>query len=690
MGFERITAVLQGRASNYDTDIFLPLIRAVEAATGRSYQDPADQVAMRVLADHIRMLTFAISDGALPGNDGRGYVLRRILRRAARFGRTLGMREPFIGRLAETVATAMGGVFPEVREKLPHVRRVITAEEESFNKTLDRGLEIFTSVLERIGHSSVFPGSDAFTLYDTYGFPLDLTEMMAAERGVKVDVGEFTELMEEQRSRARLAGKLESQGETPDILPRLADLRDSAFVGYDARETEAVVNRIIDGRYIALDRTPFYVHSGGQVDDGGVIESEQFAAEVLESFRIDRKIVHEVRLLRGSLRQATGETVRAVVDETRRNATERNHSATHLVHEALRRILGDHLHQQGSLVAPDRLRFDFNHFEKITKDQLRAIEDVVNEKIALAVRVNALNDPKDWVTIDEARRRYPNVKMFFGDKYGDRVRIVEIDPSFSVELCGGTHVQNTRDIGIFKIVAESGIASGIRRIEAVTGQGVRRYVDERLAQVRVLDDHIRQLLEEVGSLERQLGKEPTPGGGARPLEVRFDALAPDDVRRVDDAVSAREAEAARAADTLTSLRKDLSRVRVKSAAGGIDALVRQAGHVEGIALVAARVDAGSMDELKQLGDALRARLQNGVGVLGAVIDGKAALVAVVTDDLLHKGRLQAGALVGAVARLVGGGGGGRPHLATAGGKDAAALDAALAQVPSIVRNALAG
>ncbi len=690
MGFERITAVLQGKTSNYDTDVFLPLIHAVEEVTGRPYRDPNDQVAMRVIADHIRMLTFAVADGALPGNDGRGYVLRRLLRRAARFGRTLGMREPFIGHLADTVAATMGGVFPEIREKLPHVRRVITAEEESFNKTLDRGLEIFTSVLERIGHSSVFPGGDAFMLYDTYGFPLDLTEMMAAERGVKVDVGEFTGLMEEQRSRARLAGKLETQGETPDILPRLADLRDSTFVGYVTRETDAVVHRIIDGRYVALDRTPFYVHSGGQVDDGGVIEGEHFAAEVLESFRFDRKIVHDVRVLRGSLQSATGGTVRAVVDESRRSATERNHSATHLVHEALRRVLGDHLHQQGSLVAPDRLRFDFNHFEKIPPDQLRAIEEMVNEKIALAVMVNALNDPKDWVTVDDAKRRYPNVKMFFGDKYGDRVRIVEIDPSFSVELCGGTHVRNSREIGIFKIVSETGIASGIRRIEAVTGDGVRRYIDERLTHAHVLDAHLHQLLEEVESLERQLGREPAQRSRPRPLEIRLDALTTADIRSVEDTVAAREAETERAAETLNSLRKDRSRIRVKSAAGGIDELVLKAARIDGLALVAARVDAGSMDELKQLGDTLRARLQSGVGVLGTVIDGKAALVAVVTDDLVKGGRLQAGAIVGAVARLVGGGGGGRPHLATAGGKDAGALDGALERVAEIVRGALAG
>src|SRR5512140_176577 len=382
MGFERVCAVLQGKRSNYDTDVFMPIIDAIAKATERPYEGETDQVAMRVIADHARMLSFAIADGAIPGNDGRGYVLRRILRRAARFGRNLQMREPFIYRIPRAVADSMGKAFPEVVEKLPHIERVIKAEEESFNATLDRGLDIFESVVQRIGHSTMFPGEDAFKLYDTFGFPLDLTQLMASERGLTVDVGTFTELMEEQRGRAREAGKQEEAPDVTALTAKLADVADSMFVGYDHLETRARLARVIDGRFVALDQTPFYTQSGGQVDDTGFIRGEHFLAQVLDSFKQDKKIVHEVRILEGRPEEATGKEVEAMVDRPRRLNIQRNHSATHLLHEALRRVLGTHLQQQGSLVAPDRLRFDFNHFERVHPDQLRAIEEMVNGKIA--------------------------------------------------------------------------------------------------------------------------------------------------------------------------------------------------------------------------------------------------------------------------------------------------------------------
>ncbi len=484
----------------------LPIIDAIAKVTERPYEGETNQVAMRVIADHARMLSFAIADGAIPGNDGRGYVLRRILRRAARFGRNLQMREPFIYRIPRAVADSMGKAFPEVVEKLPHIERVIKAEEESFDATLDRGLDIFETVVQRIGHSKMFPGEDAFKLYDTFGFPLDLTQLLANERGLSVDVGTFTELMEEQRTRAREAGKQEEAAGVADVVTKLGDVADSIFVGYERLETRARLTRVIDGRFISLDQTPFYAQSGGQVDDTGVVRGEHFLAEVLDSFKQDKKIIHEVRILEGHPEELTGKEVEAVVDRPRRLNIQRNHSATHLVHEALRRVLGTHLHQQGSLVAPDRLRFDFNHFERISSEELRAIDEIVNEKIAGSIPVHALNDPKEWLTIDDARRRYPHVKMFFGDKYGDRVRIVEIDPQFSVELCGGTHVTNTRDIGLFKIVSESSVASGIRRIEAVTGDGIKRYIDEQIEKVGGLDDRIARLLDETASLQKELGR----------------------------------------------------------------------------------------------------------------------------------------------------------------------------------------
>jgi alanyl-tRNA synthetase len=530
----------------------------------------------------------------------------------------------------------------------------------------------------------VFPGEDAFRLYDTFGFPLDLTQMMAEERGLKVDLGTFSTLMEEQRTRARDSGRNESLKTASEVFTILERFTDSRFVGYDETDTETRVEQIIDGKYLSLERTPFYTESGGQVDDLGTIEADDFLAEVLDSIRRDRKIVHEIRIVRGDPRSVIGKSVRARVDARRRRSVQRNHSATHLVHEALRQVLGTHLHQQGSLVAPDRLRFDFNHFERIRPEELRAIEDMVNQKIADVIPVHALNEPRDWITIEEAKRRYPNVKMFFGDKYGEKVRIVEIDSKFSVELCGGTHVLNTADIGLFKIIGESGIASGIRRIEAVTGEGLQHYVDEQLKKIGQLDDHLARLVEERNVLERSLGRTaeqrvalPAPPPPEHPphreMLDRIDSLLQGRADAIDDVTR-----------TSQDLRKEVSRQRVQQGTLSLDALIAGAGSVQGVTVVIARVEARSMDELKNLGDALRAKLRSGVGILGTIMEEKVALICVVTDDLIKNRGLQAGKIVGELAKLVGGGGGGRPHLATAGGKDLHRLDAALADAPRLL------
>ncbi len=688
MGFERISAVLQGKSSNYDTDVFTPIIERIAKITGRPYVQEPDQIAMRVIADHIRMLSFAIADGAIPGNDGRGYVLRRILRRAARFGRNLGMHEPFIFKAAAAVADAMGTVFPELVEKQGHIERVIKGEEESFNATLDRGLEIFSSVLDRVAKDKVFPGADAFKLYDTYGFPLDLTQMMAQERGISVDVNAFDVLMGEQRKRARDSGKMEA-ADVATILTKLDDLGDTRFVGYTETESNAHVQALIDDRYVSLDRTPFYVESGGQVDDTGFIRAKGAVAEVVDSFKLDKRIVHEIVMVEGSPAMLRSADVEAAVDRSRRMNIQRNHSATHLVHEALRRVLGTHLHQHGSLVAPDRLRFDFNHFERISPDQLRAIEEIVNEKIAAGIPVNALNDPADWLSIDEAKRRYPNVKMFFGDKYGDRVRIVEIDPNFSVELCGGTHVTNTADLGLFKIVSESSVASGIRRIEAVTGDGLKSHIAAQRRKLDTMDEELDRLLVQSVALEKDLGLKPSVPQ-PRPVSVRSD----DDpytvrtLREIESELHRREQKLDEAAHRVRELEKQASLSRVQGASTGIEKAIAEASVADGFKIVSMIVAVPSMDELKGMGDALRSKLSSGVGVLGAELDGKAAFVCVVTDDLIKLRGLQAGKIVGALAKLVGGGGGGKPHLATAGGKDAHRLAEALRHTESIVRSAV--
>jgi alanyl-tRNA synthetase len=686
MGFERVCAVLQGKDSNYDTDVFMPIIHAVAEKTGRPYAEEHDRVAMRVIADHVRMLSFAIADGAIPGNDGRGYVLRRILRRAARFGRTLGMREPFIHAVAPAVALSMGDVFPEIVAQQAHIQKVIRAEEESFNTTLDRGLEIFGSVLERLGDAQEFPGEDAFKLYDTFGFPLDLTQLMAAERGLGVDTGRFDVLMEEQRTRARKGDQSKPVLAGHPGRDAFASFSPSAFVGYETLETRSVLEHVVDGRFISLDRTPFYVRSGGQVDDTGMIEGDGFVAEVIASEKEDDRIIHEIRLTGGSIPAAPGRQVTARVDRERRASIQRNHSATHLVHEALRRVLGTHVHQQGSLVAPDHLRFDFPHFAKVTPEEIRGIEDIVNGKIADRIRVTTGVD----LPIGEARR-IPNVKMFFGDKYGDVVRVVFIEEGFSVEFCGGTHVQETGEIGLFKIISESGIASGVRRIEAVTGDGLRRYVEGQILAGRGTEEQIGKLLEEKEALEKELGlasrQDAVP---FEPLATPGRVLTAESIEGVARGIREREETAERLGKETAELRKELSRLRVREGASSIDEMVSCGTRIDGSLLITAQVSAASMDELKSLGDALRGKLQSGVGVLGAVIGGKPALVCIVTDDLIKGKGVQAGRIVGAVAGVLGGGGGGKPHLATAGGKDAGKLGLALQGVERIVRAMLAG
>src|SRR5579862_3996191 len=541
MGFERICAVLQKKSSNYDSDVFAPIIQKIEEIVGTKYSStmplpperrvsiplqtaqslgtqtggklevPFDEllrqsevdIAIRVLADHARMLSFSIADGGIPSNEGRGYVMRRILRRGARFGRNLGMKEPFIYKIVDALVKSMGGVYPELVQRQSHIERVIRAEEEGFNETLDRGLEIFETAIKRLGSSKLFPGEEAFKLYDTYGFPPDLTQLMAEERGLKVDSAKFESLMDEQRKRARDAGKADRKHVA--AIEGVSENGETRFVGYTELEIDSTIKQVLEGKYLELDSTPLYAESGGQVSDHGIIEGNGFKVEVIGSFKQNKKILHEVKIRSGSIDKIQGSSAHVVVDKEARKNIEKNHSATHLVHEALRRVLGNHLHQQGSLVDAEHLRFDFNHFERITPEHLKAIEEMVNEKIAGHVTVNALNDPKEWLSIEEAKKQYPNVKMFFGDKYGDRVRVVEIDPQFSVELCGGTHVENTKEIGLFKIISESSVASGIRRIEAVTGEGLGKYIEQKIAKIGELDEHLAKLNEEKAGLEKELG-----------------------------------------------------------------------------------------------------------------------------------------------------------------------------------------
>jgi alanyl-tRNA synthetase len=698
MGFERICAVLQNKRSNYDTDVFMPIIGGIAELSGRAYGGTADgpfDVAMRVIADHARMLTFAIADGGMPSNEGRGYVIRRILRRASRFGRNLGMHEPFLHRVVPMVAEVLGGQYPELAARREHCERIIRGEEESFNVTLDRGLEIFGSVAGRLGAGREFPAGEAFKLYDTYGFPFDLTRLIASEQGLTIDEAKFTELMGRQKEQSRRSGKekgrpqeggLLHSGETARKIEHPAGAAKTDFTGYVMLEGSAPIVAV-DRNAVVVAATPFYAESGGQVGDTGRLEGGGRAYGVTDTQRSGDLIVHVLDAL---CEYRPGDTIQMRVDGPRRAGIAANHTATHLVHESLRRVLGSGLQQQGSLVAPDRLRFDFNHHERISPDQLRAIEEMVNEKIALKVPVHALNDPKEWLTIEEAKRRYPNVKMFFGEKYGHRVRIVEIDPSFSVELCGGTHTPDTAELGCFKIVSESGISSGVRRIEAVTGDGFRAYLESIVADAGALDRQIEQLLRDYDALVRQLGGAAAPPAGAAPAPLAAAGVSIAAVARVEEGRRERHGAIDRISRDIASLRKEVGRKMVDTAASGLDAILSKGVPCDGFKVVAERVEAPDMDALKNLGDRLRDRLGSGVGVLGTVLGDKVALVCVVTDDLVSGRKLSAGRIVGAVARIAGGGGGGKDHLATAGGKDPAKLDEALAAVPGVVSSMITG
>jgi alanyl-tRNA synthetase len=756
MGFERVVALLQGKKSNYDTDLFAPIIDQVCALAdweyrgtpGDDFSDPRAEtdVAIRVIADHSRMLTFSIADGEIPSNVGRGYVLRKIVRRAAIFGRHLNMHEPFIYKVVEGVVRSMGKHYPAIKDKQSYIEKIIKSEEEAFSITQDKGIDLFyrniigerirrwyieqnriedswwvdtraaplmlilrdptvsraievpltRDINQRLHIKLDISAEDAFRLHDTYGIPLDFTKMLGEELGLEVDVAGFNELMEKQRERSRtwnIAVEAGSYGITGhDAGFEVIRGKNSAkrlqteaaekifqFVGYDFLETAAVVLKVQDN-LLVLDKTAFYAESGGQVGDEGVIESNGRRLIVIDTQKSGGVNVH---VLESPIELPQKAKVLARVDAARRYQIMKNHTATHIVHEALRQVLGTHLHQQGSLVAPDRLRFDFNHVQKVSPEEIKDEIDVI-----------ALNDPKDWITIDEAKRRYPNVKMFFGDKYGDRVRIVEIDPKFSVELCGGTHVKNTRDIGLFKIISESSIASGIRRIEAVTGKGIDDYIEKQLVRrAGELDDELARLIEEKETLEKELNVQPetkTEHETKRPSVGQIESAKPtlESIRSMESSMRNRENAVSQLIDQTKSLKKALSRKKVREEVSNIDDLLLDAVSLDGFKVVSAKVDASTMDELKSIADSLRAKIGSGVGVLGAVVQDKVALVCVVTDDIIKEKHIEAGKIVGEVAKHVGGGGGGRPHLATAGGKDVQKLDEALKSTQGIVRSFL--
>jgi alanyl-tRNA synthetase len=632
MGFERVSAVLQKKNSNYDTDIFMPLINKISVLSGVSYNKEEDKIPMRVIADHIRALTFAIADGAVPGNEGRGYVLRRILRRAARYGRKINLRQPFLFELVDVLVETMGSVFTELKEKKDYIKKVIKAEEESFNITLDRGIELFEELIKGLEKDKIkiIRGEDVFKLYDTFGFPVDLTNIMAKENGFSIDEDGFNELMRLQQKRGRESSKDKFASvniSTGDLNSfEIIEPAKSEFTGYDELESKGKIvgyKKDNGSELVILDKTPFYVEAGGQIDDLGKLIVKGNPVVVVDVTKVDDKTIHIVESNNTGI-ISTGIEVIAHVDEKRRWEIMRNHTATHFLHAALRKILGTHVHQAGSYVGPDRLRFDFTHFSKLSDEETKEIESLVNEEL----RRNTPLQHHRNIPFDEAKKM--GALMFFGDKYGDKVNVVQFG-EFSMEFCGGTHVKNSSEIGLFKIISESSIASGVRRIEAVTGLGVENYIEDQLLLRKQDEEKVEELL-----------------------------------------------------DIKKKLEKELSELRVKNNLGQLDHILSLSSEEKGIKIFKGKVHADNMDELKSYGDEMRNKIRSGIGVLVAQIEDKVGIVAVVSDDLIKEKKLSAGKIVGELAKLVGGGGGGRPHLATAGGKDVSGIVAAIGKVEKIV------
>lgn len=675
MGFERIVRVLQNKNSNYETDIFEPIINVICKLTSKEYS--GDNISsINAIADHIRALTFAISDGAIPSNEGRGYVLRRILRRASRLARKLDYHEPLLFQLVDVVVDNFGEVFPEIIEKKDFTKDVIQSEEESFNLTLDRGIKLFNEVADSLIDTKIFPGADAFKLYDTFGFPYDLTEVMATERGLKIDKLRFDEEMEKQKERGRGARTRDGNSEvaidigidTPDVI------YDPYNIGDGEIETETYNFEQEEVKNICvLKVNPFYSESGGQISDTGklILESGD-EIEVIDS-NVNYIIIN------GDLREkGTGFKVKAVVDLPRRKAIERNHSATHIVHEVLKRVLGSHVKQLGSLVANDYLRFDFPHFHKLETAQIKDIEDMVNEKISENITVNTLVD----IPVEEAKK-IPNVKMFFGDKYGDTVRVVIIDENFSAEFCGGTHVISTDDIGLFKITKEESIAAGTRRIFARTGEGIIELINEKIIEVENL---ISELPENYSSdIKLGLGAFRSDSANA---DFRDITLMQSLLKYGDSSLSSLYELRDKFIEEKKQEEKNAAKVEFNKLKEKIDILISEADDINGIKILSERTDTPNPDAFKEAGEYLRQKLRTGVGLLANVSDEKINLVCAVSDDLISSKNLNAGKLISNVAKNLGGGGGGRPNLATAGAKDVSKLESELKAFAASVKEVL--
>ncbi|MCZ6679138.1 MAG: alanine--tRNA ligase [Candidatus Poribacteria bacterium] len=651
MGFERMVSVLQGVDSNYKTDLFVPILEAISNMTNQAYFNDERGVPHRVIADHIRCLTFAIGDGVMPSNEGRGYVIRRILRRAVLYGKRLGMDEPFIYQLVDEVVNLLGHVFPDMLPRRDFIKRIIQGEEGRFHQTLDRGLEILTNSLDELEaqDQSVLPGRRAFELYDTFGFPLDLTQILARERQVTVDEDGFEESMSQQRERSRADWKVAGGDDKSEAIYAeiVKEFGETEFLGYDHTHAEAdiialirgdeLVSSVHEGEAVSviLNRTPFYGESGGQVGDTGVIESENAKLKVVDTAKpAPNLFVHKCEVIAGELvAQATVETQ---IDAERRQHIAVSHTATHILHHALRTVLGTYVSQAGSLVESGRLRFDFTHYEAVTPEQLHDIERIVNDSVRLNNSVET-----DYLPLQAAKDR--GALAFFGDKYGDMVRMVQIS-EYSKELCGGTHVRAAGEIGLVKILHESSIAAGVRRVEALTGA-------DAYQQSRSEDDTLAAIANMFKTQKH---------------------LAPERVEKLLQ--SHRELE------------RRMRELQGKLAQSQTSDLVQNAAAVNGFRVIAASLENTDRNGLRHLVDDLKNRIGSGVVVLATAIGTEAAFVVGVTPDLVKSRGLQAGKIIREITRLADGRGGGRPELAQGGSRNPGKMKSAIDAVVNIVAN----
>ncbi len=652
MGFERLVAILQGVDSNYSTDLFVPIIEALEEIAGKRFSPNApDASAFRAIADHARALSFAIADGALPSNEGRGYVLRMILRRAVRYGRKLGLQDPFLYRMVPVVAALMSDAYPELRQHREHVSRVILSEEERFHNTLTCGLEMLAGFIKKVKdrRGKAISAGDVFKLYDTYGFPVDLTELVAGEEELKIDKAGFEKLMGEQRERARATWK---KLETPQVAKVYRVIKDrvgpTEFCGYETTEVETTVKTLIqkerdipslgEGKTaeVVLSRTPFYAEAGGQVGDVGRLYNREMTALISETrSRLPGLITHKVKVLKGTLK--VGDNVKAEVDMEKRMETARNHTSTHLLQNALRQVLGEHIKQAGSLVSPERLRFDFTHFTAMSQQEIDRVEEIVNARIREDASVEAYEED-----FNEVQKQ--DIIAIFGEKYGERVRVVDVG-GFSRELCGGTHVGSSGKIGLFKIISEGSVAAGVRRIEAVSGEAAFKLFRERDRQVKELAKILKSepdgVVEKVEGLRKEQKK----------------------------------------------LKKVAGRANEQDVLGDASKLVKSAVKIKRVSAVIADLKVLPIEGLRNTGDRIKKSLGSGVVLLGSKSKEKALLVCMVTDDLVKEG-LNAGKIVNEVAKIIGGSGGGRPHMAQAGGTKTKKLEEALERAQKIIEKFL--